>query len=117
MSKYGSGAESERRTAPRLPTQRAGKVLGGTFAWDCVIRDISDQGLRVQMLSGVTPPPRAQLVDLIGGVAWDVQIAWQKDREIGFRILKTYDLRGLTPASARTAKNIWAASQGRASAS
>ena len=117
MSKYASGAENDRRTAPRVQTQRPGKLLGGTFAWDCVIRDVSDSGLRVQMLAGVTPPARAQLVDLVGGVAYDVQMAWQKDREFGFRVLKIHDLRGLTPASARQAKNIWAASQARASAS
>ncbi|PTS84178.1 pilus assembly protein PilZ [Pseudomonas sp. HMWF010] len=117
MSKFAPGVEMDRRQAPRIATQRAGKVLGGTFAWDCVIRDMSDNGLRVQMLAGVRPPVRAQLVDLLDGVAWDVDTIWQKDREFGFRVIKTYDLRGLTPASARLAKNIWAASQGRVSAS
>jgi len=117
MSKFAPGVETDRRQTPRIAMQRAGKVLGGTFAWDCVIRDMSENGLRVQMLAGVRPPARAQLVDLLDGVAWDVDTIWQKDREFGFRVIKTYDLRGLTPAAARLAKNIWAASQGRVSAS
>ena len=100
-----------------MSTQRAGKVLCGAFAWDCVIRDLSDTGVRVQMLAGVAPPSKVQLVDLAAGLAHDVQTAWQKEREVGFRILKSHDLRGLTHASARTAKNIWVASQARASAS
>jgi hypothetical protein len=117
MSKYASGNDSDRRGAPRISTQRAGKVLCGAFAWDCVIRDLSESGLRVQLLAGAAPPAKAQLVDLAAGLAHDVQTAWQKDREVGFKILKTHDLRGLTQASARTAKNIWVASQARASAS
>jgi len=117
MSKYASGAEGDRRGSPRVSTQRAGKLLCGAFAWDCVIRDVSAGGVRVQMLAGVAPPAKVQLVDLAAGLAHDVQLAWQKDREVGFKVLKTHDLRGLTHASARTAKNIWAASQARASAS
>jgi hypothetical protein len=69
------------------------------------------------MLAGAAPPAKAQLVDLAAGLAHDVQMAWHKEREVGFKILKTHDLRGLTHASARTAKNIWAASQARISAS
>ena len=117
MSKYASGSEGDRRGATRLSTHRAGKLLCGGFAWDCVIRDVSDGGVRVQMLAGAAPPAKAQLVDLAAGLAHDVQMAWQKEREVGFKILKTHDLRGLTHASARTAKNIWAASQARISAS
>lgn len=117
MSKYASGGDSERRGAARLLTNRSGKVLCGAFAWDCIIRDISDSGLRIQMLAGVTPPSQVQLVDLTAGLAHDVQRSWQKEREVGFKILRSHDLRGLTHASARTAKNIWTASQARASAS
>jgi hypothetical protein len=91
-------------------------VLCGDFAWDCVIRDVSEGGVRVQMLAGVCPPTKAQLVDLAAGLAHDVQLAWEKNREVGFKVLKTHDLRGLTHASARTAKKIWVASQGRLSA-
>lgn len=116
MSRYASGGEGDRRGAPRIPTHRSGKVLCGAFAWDCVIRDVSEGGVRVQMLAGVAPPAKAQLVDLAAGLAHDVQLAWQKNREVGFKVLKTHDLRGLTHASARTAKNIWVASQSRASA-
>ncbi|WP_417903572.1 PilZ domain-containing protein [Caulobacter henricii] len=117
MSKYASGGEGDRRGAPRLATQRAGKLLSGTFAWDCVIRDVSESGIRVQMLAGVAPPAQVQLVDLAAGLAHDVQLAWQREREVGFKILKSHDLRGLTHASARTAKNLWMASQARLSVS
>ena len=87
-------------SAVRIQTQRSGKVLCGLFAWDCVIRDLSSSGARVQMLASSAPPGQAQLVDLVAGLAHDVAVAWQRDREVGMRILKTYDLRGLTPAAA-----------------
>lgn len=115
MAKYASGGEHDRRTAVRIQTQRSGKVLCGAFAWDCVIRDLSSSGARIQMLSGSAPPGRAQLVDLVAGLAHDVTVAWQRDREVGIRIVKTYDLRGLTPAAASAAKRIWAASRSNVS--
>ncbi|WP_426015177.1 PilZ domain-containing protein [Caulobacter sp. DWR2-3-1b2] len=97
--------------------QHAGKVLCGAFAWDCVIRDESASGLRIQMLSGSTPPESVQLVDLVSGYAHDVKVIWQKDREFGLRIVRSHDLRGLATASLQTAKRMWQAAQGRVSAS
>lgn len=115
MAKFASGGEHDRRSAVRIQTQRSGKVLCGLFAWDCVIRDLSSSGARVQMLASSAPPGQAQLVDLVAGLAHDVAVAWQRDREVGMRILKTYDLRGLTPAAAGAAKRIWLASQSNVS--
>nr|WP_295108912.1 PilZ domain-containing protein [uncultured Caulobacter sp.] len=115
MAKYASGVE-DRRTAVRIQTQRSGKILCGAFAWDCVIRDLSSSGARVQMLSTTAPPGQVQLVDLAAGLAHDATIAWQRDREIGMRIIKTYDLRGLAPAAAGMAKRIWLHSQSEVSA-
>lgn len=115
MAKYAAGVEHDRRAAVRIQTQRSGKVLCGAFAWDCVIRDLSSHGARVQMLSNSAPPAQVQLVDLAAGLAHDVTVAWQRDREIGMKIVRTYDLRGLAPAAARTAKRIWLASQSDAS--
>ncbi len=115
MAKYASGGDQDRRTAVRIQTQRSGKILCGAFAWDCVIRDLSSSGARIQMLSGNAPPSKAQMVDLVAGLAHDVTVAWQRDREVGLHIVRTYDLRGLTPAAAGAAKRIWQASQSSAS--
>ena len=111
MAKHPSGVEQDRRNAVRIQTQRSGKILCGAFAWDCVIRDLSSSGAKIQMLSNTAPPGRAQLVDLAAGLAHDVTVAWQRDREVGLRIVRTYDRRGLTPAAAGAAKRIWRASQ------
>ncbi|MDR6531894.1 MULTISPECIES: PilZ domain-containing protein [Caulobacter] len=81
------------------------------------MRDQSDTGLRIQMLSSATPPGGFQLVDLATGYAHDVRVIWQKDRELGLRIIRSHDLRGLAPAALQTAKRIWQAGQGRVSAS
>ncbi|WP_332872995.1 PilZ domain-containing protein [Caulobacter hibisci] len=113
---FDSRSGAERRTSPRLSTNRSGKLLCGAFAWDCVIRDVSDGGARVQMLAGSSPPVSAQLVDLVGGLAHDVKVAWRKDRELGLIFLRSTDLRGLAPAGVQTAKRIWAAAQSRADA-
>jgi len=97
--------------------QHPAKVLCGAFAWDCIVRDQSDSGLRIQMLSSATPPGSIQLVDLVTGYAHDVKVVWRKDRELGLKILRSHDLRGLAPAALQTAKRIWQAGQRRASAS
>ena len=117
MSKFGSGGALDRRAGPRVSMQHAGKVLCGAFAWDCVIRDQSSTGLRIQMLSGATPPGSVQLVDLVSGFAHDVKVVWRKEREFGLKLIRSHDLRGLAPASAQTAKRMWQASQGRVWAS
>ena len=116
MAKFASDVEQDRRSAVRIPTQRSGKLLCGAFAWDCLIRDLSSSGARIQMLSNAAPPGKAQLVDLAAGLAHDVTIAWRRDREAGLRIMRTYDLRGLAPAAAGMAKRIWLASQSDLSA-
>ncbi|AVQ01107.1 pilus assembly protein PilZ [Caulobacter segnis] len=103
------GMDPDRRSGARLPTNRSGKILCGAFAWDCVIRDLSSQGAKVQMLASAAPPTQAQLVDLVAGQAHDVMVAWQKEREVGMRIVRTYDLRGLSPAAVGAAKRIWQA--------
>ncbi|MBQ1561144.1 MULTISPECIES: PilZ domain-containing protein [Caulobacter] len=111
MSKFTAGVDQDRRTSVRVPTRRPGKVLCGAFAWDCVIRDVSSQGVKIQMLAGATPPDQMQLVDIAEGQAHDVVVAWRRDRELGLRILRTYDLRGLAPAAAGVARRIWRASR------
>lgn len=116
MSKFGSDGAIDRRAGARTAMQHAGKVLCGAFAWDCVVRDQSDTGLRIQMLSSATPPGSVQLVDLVTGYAYDVKVVWQKDREFGLKVLRSHDLRGLAPAALQTAKRIWQAGQRRASA-
>jgi hypothetical protein len=116
MSKFASGGALDRRAGLRVPLQHAGKVLCGAFAWDCVIRDQSESGLRIQMLSGATPPETILLVDLVSGYAYDVKVVWRKDREFGLKTLGGHDLRGLAPAALQTAKRIWQASQGRVAA-
>jgi hypothetical protein len=117
MSKFGSDGMADRRAGPRTTMQTPAKVLCGAFAWDCVVRDQSDTGLRIQMLSSAIPPSSVQLVDLVSGYAHEVKVVWQKDREFGLKILRSHDLRGLAPASLQTAKRIWQASPRRASAS
>ncbi|MGH1556897.1 PilZ domain-containing protein [Caulobacter segnis] len=51
--------DQDRRSAVRIPTQRSGKLLCGTFAWDCLIRDLSGGGAKIQMLSNTAPPGQA----------------------------------------------------------
>jgi len=117
MSKFGSDGAPDRRVGVRTAMQHPAKVLCGAFAWDCIVRDQSDSGLRIQMLSSATPPGSIQLVDLVTGYAHDVKVVWRKDRELGLKILRSHDLRGLAPAALQTAKRIWQAGQRRASAS
>lgn len=116
MSKFDSGGAPDRRAGPRTPMQHAGKVLCGAFAWDCVIRDQSTTGFRIQMLSSATPPTTVQLIDLTSGYAHEAKVVWQKEREFGLKLASSHDLRGLAPASFQTARRMWQASQGRVSA-
>jgi hypothetical protein len=117
MSKFGSGGDLDRRAGARTAMQHPGKVLCGAFAWDCIVRDQSDSACASRCCPAPSPPGSVQLIDLVTGFAHDVKVVWQKDREFGLKTLRSHDLRGLAPASLQTAKRIWQAGQGRASAS
>ena len=73
----------ERRMAPRVTTlMRAAKLIGLTGEYPCVVRDVSETGLRVKLFH---PLPEDRLaLELAPGVHYFVERVWENAAEAGF---------------------------------
>jgi hypothetical protein len=73
----------ERRMSPRVTTlMRAAKLIGLTGEYPCVVRDVSETGLRVKLFH---PLPEHRLaLELAPGVHYFVECVWENGGEAGF---------------------------------
>lgn len=72
---------SDRREHPREQTNLRGRVFygQGMAHWaDCTIVDLSKGGARVQISSIYPLPSRFVLLQLLGGVVYDVRVRWRR---------------------------------------
>ena len=74
----------ERRTAPRVRTLLSGKImLGGGGVIDCMLRNRSATGARLQVPSIVGIPDHFTLLIEPARERHPVRVAWRKQTEIG----------------------------------
>lgn len=73
----------ERRMSPRVTTlMRAAKLIGLSGEYPCVVRDVSETGLRVKLFH---PLPEDRLaLELAPGVHYFVEKVWESASEAGF---------------------------------
>jgi len=72
---------SDRREHPREPTNLRARVFygQGMAHWaDCTIVDLSKGGARLQISSIYPLPSRFVLLQLLGGVVYDVRVRWRR---------------------------------------
>ncbi|HLK24315.1 MAG TPA: hypothetical protein VKT30_06625 [Caulobacteraceae bacterium] len=98
---------AERRTAPRTPTALRAKAFPG--AVDCIVRDVSRRGARLQFLQ--EPPPGGRMIAVIWstGAAIELQQRWRRGGEAGFEVLGRFDFRGPVPQRFAEVKAQWIA--------
>jgi hypothetical protein len=73
----------ERRMSPRVTTlMRAAKLIGLSGEYPCVVRDVSETGLRVKLFH---PLPEGRVaLELAPGVHYFVERVWETNNEAGF---------------------------------
>ncbi|ODT69089.1 MAG: hypothetical protein ABS75_18135 [Pelagibacterium sp. SCN 63-23] len=78
----------EPRGAPRYRTLKGGKIVvnNGFSTFDCTIRNLSETGAKLRVVSAVGIPLHFQLA-LDDGRTFDCEIAWRKQTELGVRFL------------------------------
>ena len=78
----GSGAES--RDQHRQRTLKKGRVLiSETTTIDCVIRDISDKGARLQFAALTVLPKRFRLLNVTDNIIRPAKLVWQRSELVG----------------------------------
>ena len=76
-----------KRRGPRQRVFKSGKIVfaGGSFSVDCVIRNQSQSGARLQIPTSVAIPDRFILVDGHAGARHEASVVWRKGDLIGVR--------------------------------
>jgi len=81
----------ERRMSPRVTTlMRAAKLVGLTGEYPCIIKDVSETGVRLKLFH--TLPESRLALELAPGIHHFLECVWQRDGEAGFRAAVPIDI-------------------------
>jgi hypothetical protein len=88
-------------------------LMGGKVAWtdnhlsgDCTIRDLSDDGARVE-LSSEALPRHPILIVTRSGLAHEARTTWTHGRMAGLKFINTYDLNAAVPPQLQHLRRLW----------
>lgn len=77
----------EHRRSPRQRVLKSGKIVygGGTIQIDCVIRNISATGARLEVPTSIPVPDKFELVEASGHKRRAATVMWRKGALMGIR--------------------------------
>jgi len=105
-------AGAERRTEPRVAVNLPARLFYGPkySRWiDCVIKDRSAQGAKIEAPASFELPRRVILLDYRSGVAFVAQPRWRKWDMVGLRLEVAHDLHGPLDPSLQAVHEAWVA--------
>ena len=101
-------APSIDRRSPRHRTFLGGKLIyAQTYSVDCIVRDLSDLGARLQIPKDLPVPDQVQLLELKSGIAFDARVVWRRYPMIGIHFSDQHLLGGEVSPNLRILKQIW----------
>lgn len=107
-------AYSERRAEPRVPVNAPGRVIYGPklAMWaDCIIRDLSTSGAKIEVSHFYRIPPRFVLLHLQAGVAFEVVLKWRRGDLAGMAHERTHSLAEGSEPRLAAVRDAWLALQ------
>jgi hypothetical protein len=110
----GNPVNIERRAEPRISTQTPGRIMHGDklSLWaDCVIRDLSANGAKVELSHLHRLPPRFVLLHFSGAMAYEVVLKWRRGDLAGMAFEHHHSLDTLTNPRFAAAREAWLALQ------
>jgi hypothetical protein len=98
------------RAHPRARTLLAGLVCYRDYStsFDCTIRDLSEVGARLRIASSSTLPSQFYLINIKAGLAYDAEIAWIQNKDIGVSWKEKISLAEPDP-KVRDLRRLWMA--------
>lgn len=82
-----SGA-ADKRHEERHRTFKGGRVvLSHSSTIDCVIRNMSEEGVLIEMSDSVPLPARFELLVVESNMIGNVELRWQRGRQAGLHLL------------------------------
>jgi hypothetical protein len=88
-------------------------VIAPGIEMTCLITDTSTGGLRIRTDRQIALPARVTVVDVAGGTALEVEVAWRKGMEAGLKRITEASVRGLVPSRLLPAREAWVRAGGR----
>jgi hypothetical protein len=73
----------QKRAAPRMRVLKAGSIEFGGGAIDCTVRNISETGAALEVVSPLYIPDRFTLVVQTAQLKRQCHIVWRKEKRIG----------------------------------
>ncbi len=109
MSMTASQDPRERRNAVRVPVRLDARIFPGPR--ECLVRDLSASGARVQFSEPGPGPDEVVLVLWDSGQAFEAQAVWWLNDEIGLRFIRACELTQPVPTPFADAKQAWQTSR------
>lgn len=99
----------ERRARLRQRALLAGKLTtpDASTTIDCVIRNISEDGMMVELASPQLVPDELHLVHIKNGIAYDVEVIWRRGARLGLVLKDRHDLKGPVEGQLKLLRGIW----------
>lgn len=110
----GGPASSDRRIEPRVSTQTPGRIMHGEklSLWaDCVIRDLSASGAKIELSHLHKLPPRFVLLHFSAAMAYEVVLKWRRGDLAGMSFEHRHALETSTAPRLAAAREAWLALQ------
>jgi hypothetical protein len=101
---------AERRAEPRVRTNTPARLFYGAhraFWVDCVIKDRSRSGAKVQAPALFDLPNQLVLLDFEAGFAYEAQLRWRKAELAGLWLNKAHALESLKDPEFEEVRKAW----------
>ena len=83
---------AELRGAPRFALMlRSAKLIGDGTEYLCIIRDVSETGVKLRLFHPV-PQAAVLLIETASGQRYPMEVVWEAKSEAGFRFVKPIDV-------------------------
>ena len=104
-------SSSERRPASRRRVLLPGMIVfgNGTFTCDCSFRSLSATGARIAVTSQHHFGGRVYVINIREGLAYDAQVIWSKDADIGIKFDAVIHLSTTNDPGFSRLKKLWLA--------
>jgi hypothetical protein len=73
----------EHRIAPRRRVLKAGSISFGGGTFDCTVRNISDTGAALEVVTPLFIPDKFTLIVPSDGLSRPCRVMWRRERRIG----------------------------------
>jgi hypothetical protein len=100
----------DRRAEPRVRTNTPARLMYGkgySFWVDCIIKDRSRSGAKIQAPALFDLPNQLVLLDFEAGFAYEAQLRWRKAELAGLWLNKAHDLESLKEPAFEEIRKAW----------